>query len=146
MVITLPGTSKRVSVNNPCFIQFLSYTVSPVLTTNNITLYLHIQVPLSLLLTLWLLWKDLKKFLVNHKSVSDRPGWHHVWWHPETVKSTQTLRSLYGHWCLDQAPLLCREQWCLRVDIPALGGLPLVRIPLAITRSKDLVQGSPYLT
>ena len=30
----------------------------------------------------------------NHKSVSDRPGWHHVWWHPETVKVTQTLRGL----------------------------------------------------
>ena len=36
---------------------------------------------------------------------------------------------------LDQASLLWREQWCLRMDIPALGGLPLVRIPLAITRS-----------
>ena len=37
---------------------------------------------------------------VNHKFVSDRPGWHHVWWHPETVKVTQTLRGLYEHWCL----------------------------------------------
>ena len=45
------------------FIQFLSYTVSPILITNNTTLYLHIQVPLSLLLALWFLWKDLQYFL-----------------------------------------------------------------------------------
>ena len=43
--------------------QFFSYTVSPVLITINITMYLHFQVPLSLLLTLWLLVKDLYNFL-----------------------------------------------------------------------------------
>ena len=43
--------------------QFFSYTVSPVLITINITMYLHSQVPLSLLLTLWLLVKDLYNFL-----------------------------------------------------------------------------------
>ena len=43
---------KSVSINNPYFIQFLSNTVSPVLITINIAMYLHFQVPLSLLITL----------------------------------------------------------------------------------------------
>ena len=60
---TVRNKQKSVSINNPYFIQFLSYTVSPVLITNNTTLYLHIQVPLSLLLALWFLWKDLQNFL-----------------------------------------------------------------------------------
>ena len=43
--------------------QFFSYTVSPVLITINITMYLHFQVPLSLLVALWFLEKDLYNFL-----------------------------------------------------------------------------------
>ena len=104
--------------------------------------------PLSLLLALWFLWKDLQNLLwITNLCLTDLAGtmsggiqkqWrlHRPW---EVCMSTDALY---------QASLLCREQWCLRVEIPALGGggLPLVRIPLAITRSKDLVRGSPYLT
>ena len=67
MVITLTGNKdiqEDSSTIQILFIsQFFSYTVSPVLITINITKYLHFQVPLSLLLTLWLLVKDLYNFL-----------------------------------------------------------------------------------
>ena len=43
--------------------QFFSYTVSPVLITINITMYLHFLVPLSLLIALLLLVKDLYNFV-----------------------------------------------------------------------------------
>ena len=60
MVIVLSGTSKRVCLSTIHVLFSSSHTVSPVFIT---TLYLHVQVPLSLLLALWFLWKDLQDFL-----------------------------------------------------------------------------------
>ena len=67
MVIVLTGIrdiqEDSLTIQTLFVSQSFSYTVSPVLITINITMYLHFQVPLSLLLTLWLLVKDLYNFL-----------------------------------------------------------------------------------
>ena len=67
MVIVLTGIKDiqedSLTIQTLFISQFFSYTVSPVLITINITMYLHVQVPLSLLITLWLLVKDLYNFL-----------------------------------------------------------------------------------
>ena len=67
MVIALTGIKDiqedSLTIQTLFVSQFFSYTVSPVLITINITMYLHFQVPLSLLVALWLLEKDLYNFL-----------------------------------------------------------------------------------
>ena len=56
MVITLTGIKDiqedSLTIQTLFVSQFFSYTVSPVLITINITMYLHFQVPLSLLVAL----------------------------------------------------------------------------------------------
>ena len=56
MVITLTGIKNiqedSLTIQTLFVSQFFSYTVSPVLIPINITMYLHFQVPLSLLVAL----------------------------------------------------------------------------------------------
>ena len=97
MVIALSGTSKRVCLST-IHILFSSSHTQFLLYLSLLT-QLVFTYPSALVLVTGLVVsvEGLTIFLVNHKSVSDRPGWHHVWWHPEIVKVTQTLKGLYEH-------------------------------------------------
>ena len=97
MAIALSGTSKRVCLSTIRVLFSSSHTQFLLYLSQIAQLVFTYPSALVLVTGLVVSVEGLTRFLVNHKSVSDRPGWHHVWWHPETVKVTQTSRGLYEH-------------------------------------------------